>query len=75
MKRVHTSAPAPMVLAARELPLGLGRVLELRLVQDSEMRRDCWLRLRTASGTTAGALRLPPRTLRPLAQLLEELAE
>jgi len=64
-----------MVVATRELPLGLGRVLDVRVVQDPDMRRDVWLRLRTGSGMTAGALRLPPRVLRPLAQLLEELAE
>jgi len=65
---------APRMVAGRALELGHGRLLECRVLEDGEARRDCWLRLRGSEGAVIATIRLAPCSLRAVAEMLAQLA-
>ena len=70
----HQPAPAPRIVARRQVELPLRRTLEILAIEDGAGRVDIWLRARNAAGHEVGMLHSKPSALRAIAATLNELA-
>lgn len=73
-RRFGERLPEPRVIARREVPLPLGRVLVITAIENSVAHVDVWLRIRSPAGDVVGQMHCAPIALRDVADTLAGLA-